>query len=108
MKVGDHAESISIVASSHDAIVGMAASGVITSCNPAAAALYGAGASEIIGRLAEILIPPWCRGDEATVLRRILDGDVVEQYRTERLHRDGSVVQVWASVSPILDAGGAV
>ena len=105
---GDPAESISIVASSHDAIVGMAASGVITSCNPAAAAMYGAGASEIIGQPAEIFVPPWCRGEEATVLHRILDGDVVEQYRTERLHRDGSVAQVWASVSPILDAGGVV
>jgi hypothetical protein len=102
------AEGAAIVASSHDAIVGMTRTGSITSCNPAAVALFGASAREMIGQAAEAFIPAERRPEEAAVLRRIIAGEEVEQYRTERLRHDGSVVPVWASVSPILDANGAI
>ncbi|HEX8629022.1 MAG TPA: ATP-binding protein [Catenuloplanes sp.] len=93
----------SIVRSSHDAIVGMTGAGIITSCNEAGARLYGYTAAELIGKPADVLVPPDRRGDEAGVLERILAGDVVEGYRTERLRQDGSVITVQVTISPIVD-----
>ena len=98
----------SIVASSHDAIVGMSPSGTITSCNPAAAALYGAPARAIIGRPAAQFISPEHRDEEALLLRRIAEGEEVERYRTERVSQDGTLVEVSVSISPILDPAGLV
>src|SRR5690349_12405059 len=104
----DQVQSASIVASSHDAIVGMTRAGEITGCNPAAAALYGACARDIVGHRLQDFIPPDRWTEEAVLLQRILDGAKVEQYRTQRLRPDASVVEVWSSLSPILDAGGTV
>lgn len=109
MEVGiDQVQSASIVASSHDAIVGMTRGGEITGCNPAAATLYGAAPREIVGQRAENFVPHDRRLDEAVLLQRILNGETVEQYRTQRLRSDESVVDVWSSISPILDADGVI
>ena len=104
----ERAEAASIVASSHDAIVGMTRSGVITSCNPAAAQMYGRPARDIIGRPAAEFIAPLCRDDEAVLLRRIVAGEVVERYRTERVANDEQVLKVSASISPILDSSSKI
>src|SRR5688500_6923787 len=90
----ERAEVASIVASSHDAIVGMTCAGAITSCNPAAARLYGASVREIVGQPSEVFIPPERRGEEAALLRRIVAGEEVEPYRSERVGHDGTVVTV--------------
>jgi PAS domain S-box-containing protein len=104
----ERAEADSIIASSHDAIVGMTRSGTITSCNPAAAGMYGSPAPDIIGRPAAEFMTPELRDEEAALLRRIVAGEVVERYRTERVGGDGSVVKVSASISPILDSAGVI
>ena len=98
----------SIVESSHDAIVGMTCEGVIRSWNPAAERLYGYPAIEIIGRPAEMLSPPKRRAGEASVLRRILAGEELERYRTERVCRDGTLVGVSLTVSPITGDDGTI
>ncbi|MEV6638267.1 ATP-binding protein [Actinoplanes sp. NPDC051470] len=105
---GEHAELVSIVASSHDAIVGMTIDGLITTWNPAAVRLYGYAAEDIVGRSADLLVPAECRPDEAGVLRRILAGEEVGRYRSDRVCRDGSTVTVSLTVSPIVDDTGAV
>jgi two-component system cell cycle sensor histidine kinase/response regulator CckA len=104
----DQVQSASIVASSHDAIVGMTRAGEITGCNPAASALYGAPARDIVGRHMQDFTPPDRWSEEAVRLQCILDGAKVQQYRTQRVRPDESVVEVWSSLSPILDAGGAI
>ena len=101
-------EAASIVASSHDAIVGVTAWGVVSSCNPAAARLYGYNLAEIVGQPAEVLVPPGLRAEEAALWQQILVGEEVEPYRTDRLCQDGSVVSVSVSISPIVDADGAI
>jgi hypothetical protein len=98
----------SIVESSHDAIVGMTGDGVITSWNPSAAQLYGYTEQEILGQPAAMLVPPECRMEEAAILHRIMAGEVVPLYRSERLCSDGAVVPVSLTISPIVDRGGAV
>jgi PAS domain S-box-containing protein len=75
--------------------------------NPAAR-LYGYDAPDIIGKSAELLIPAELRAEEAEVLRRIVSGEEVERYRTDRVCRDKTVVTVSVAVSPILDAAGVI
>src|SRR5882672_7918512 len=93
----------SIVESSHDAIIGMTESGAIGSWNPAAERLYGYPAEEIIGQPAHVLVPPERRAAEAAILRRIVAGEEVEPYQADRVSRDGTVVGVSLSISPIVD-----
>lgn len=97
-----------IVKSAHDAIVGMNRSGVITSCNPAAVRLYGYPAEQLVGRPADMLVPPERRAEEAAVLRRILAGEEVHPYRTDRACRSGTAIAVFVTISPITDATGAI
>ncbi|GGN90722.1 hypothetical protein GCM10010112_76370 [Actinoplanes lobatus] len=97
-----------IVRSSHDAIVGGTLDGVVTAWNRAAERLYGYHAEEIIGRRAEKLYPRWCWAREAAVLRQVAGGEQLDQYVTERIHRDGSTVTVRLSVSPIADDTGRI
>jgi two-component system cell cycle sensor histidine kinase/response regulator CckA len=98
----------SIVASSRDAIIGMSRSGQVTSFNPAAAALYGFSTAEMVGRSCDTMIPPAQREREAAILQRLIGGDQVGRYSTERRHRDGGTVAVWVTLSPILDAEGGI
>jgi PAS domain S-box-containing protein len=101
-------EAASIVASSHDAIIGITAWGAIGSCNPAAARLYGYVPGEIVGQPADMLVPPGLRAAEAAVLQQIMAGEEVEPYRTDRLCHDGSVVTVSVAISPIADPDGTI
>ena len=101
-------ERASIVWSAHDAILGMTRSGVVSSCNPAAARLYHYTTRDLIGQPAEALVPLEYRAEEAAVLQRILAGEVVDGYRADRICGDGSVVTVSLTISPILDQAGAI
>jgi hypothetical protein len=97
-----------IVESSHDAIVGMNSDAKITSWNPAAVRLYGYPARDVLGHAAEVLVAPEHRPDEAAVFARIMAGEEVGRYLTERVRRDGTVVTVSLTISPIVDAAGVV
>ena len=97
-----------IVQSSHDAIMGKTPQGVITSWNPGAERLYGYTPDEIIGRDVTVLFPPGQEAVESLLLEQILCGERVEQYQTERLRKDGSVIAVSLSMSPIADAAGNI
>jgi PAS domain S-box-containing protein len=98
----------SIVQSSHDAIIGQTLDGVVSSWNPGAERLLGYSAGEIIGCPVDMLIPDERQADEMAVLERIVRGDRVEQYDTERLRKDGSVVAVSLTMSPIGEATIAI
>ena len=104
----DRAELAAIVKSSHDAIVAMTGGGVITSCNPAAARLYGYPAEQLIGQPIELLIPPEHQVAEVAILLRIMAGQEAEPYRSRRICRDGTVVTVSSTISPILDHDGDI
>src|SRR5580692_6501104 len=97
-----------IVQSSHDAIVGITREGVITTWNPAATRLYGYTPEEIVGRSAEVLYPPERRGEAQEVLRRILGGEEIGQYLTDRVKKDGTIIGVSLTASPIVDPAGAI
>jgi diguanylate cyclase (GGDEF)-like protein/PAS domain S-box-containing protein len=94
----------SVVEFSRDAVNGVDRDGVITLWSPGAERMYGYAASEAIGQPISLIHPPAHRGSEQEVLRRVLGGERIENHETERMSKDGSVVTVSVSVSPIWDA----
>jgi PAS domain S-box-containing protein len=103
----DAAATAVLMALSLDAVVTKTCQGVITGWSPFAVELYGYQPEEIIGRDATMLFPPGCEDEEADLQRRALTGATIAPYRTNRLHKDGSVIPVLATMSPMVDEAGA-
>jgi PAS domain S-box-containing protein len=97
-----------IVSSSDDAIISKDLDGIITSWNQGAQRLYGYTPQEAIGRPITMLMPPDRHHEMHDILVRIRRGERVEHYETERLCKDGTVVQVSLSVSPLVAADGRI
>jgi PAS domain S-box-containing protein len=97
-----------IVESSEDAIVSVGLDGAITSWNLGAERLYQYSATEALGASIFVIVPPSRLAEERGVLDRVMRGEVVRQYETERRRKDGSAVEVAVTISPIRDAAGAV
>ena len=97
-----------IVESSEDAIVSKDLNGVILSWNGGAERLFGYTAPEAIGQPVTMLIPPGRGDEEPSILERIRRGKRVEHYETIRRRKDGTLVEVSLSVSPIVDEHGRV
>lgn len=96
-----------IVASSDDAIYSNDLEFKLVTWNPGAERLYGYTAVEAIGQSVSILIPPDRVAEERAVLARVMTGERVPPYESQRVRKDGSVVDVSMSVSPI-EAGGRI
>ncbi len=97
-----------IVESSDDAIVSKSLDGIITSWNPAAERLFGYPAKEVIGRPIAILAPPDRVNEMPAILERIRRGDKIDHFETVRRRKDGSLVDISLTVSPIRDQEGRI
>jgi PAS domain S-box-containing protein len=97
-----------IVEWSDDAIVSKDLQGNITSWNRAAERIFGYTASEIVGQNIRIIIPPDRQSEEDDVLSRISRGEVIEHFETVRVRKDGTLVPISLTVSPIRDLSGTV
>lgn len=97
-----------IVASSADAIIAKSLDGIVSSWNRAAEDLFGYSASEMIGKPVSLLIPPDRQDEEPEILGRIRRGEAVEHYETVRQRKDGSLVEISLTVSPVRDEEGRV
>jgi len=97
-----------IVESSDDAIASKDLNGIITSWNAAAERMFGWTAEEIVGRSVLTLIPKELRHEEPEILRKLRSGERVDHYETQRIHKDGRVLDVSLTVSPIRDSHGTV
>lgn len=104
----DRARLAAIVEYSQDAIVGKDRAGVITVWNRGAEQLYGYTASEAVGRHVSMLVPETRRGEDRSILERVMAGERIEHYQTERVCKNGAVVDVSLSASPILDQANRV
>lgn len=93
----------SIIQSSEDAVVAFDADGRITSWNPGAERLYGWGAGEILGEPSDVMVPPARREAERRALRRILAGERIDHYETQRQRIDGRIIDVSLALSPVRD-----
>lgn len=97
-----------IVQSSDDAIVSKDLNGVIMSWNQGAERIFGYKEHEAIGRPVLMLIPEGRHNEEPEILRRIRAGEVVDHYETIRRRKDGTLLDISVTVSPIRDATGAI
>jgi PAS domain S-box-containing protein len=107
---GDLAKSrlAAIVESSQDAMVTKDLDGIITSWNTGAERLFGYSAGEAIGRPVNLLIPSDREDEEPAILSRIRSGERVDHYETVRRRKDGSLIDISLTVSPLRDAAGKV
>jgi PAS domain S-box-containing protein len=97
-----------VVESSDDAIVTKTLDGLITSWNPGAERLFGYSADEMLGRPITILIPPDHIDEEPAILERMRRGERISHYPTVRRRKDGTLIDVSLSVSPLKDADGRI
>jgi PAS domain S-box-containing protein len=97
-----------LVASSDDAIIGGDTASLITTWNLAAQRLFGYKAEEVVGRNISFLIPPDRLDELETVLGRVAQGASAQHYDTKRIHKDGSLMDIAMTVSPIKDPGGTI
>jgi PAS domain S-box-containing protein len=97
-----------IVDSSDDAILSKNLDGVIQSCNTRAEQLFGYTAAELIGRSIRMLIPPDRQKEEDEILARLRRGERIEHFETMRQAKDGRLIDISLSVSPIRDDDGRI
>jgi PAS domain S-box-containing protein len=97
-----------LVDSSFDAIVGKDLNSIITNWNHAAERLFGYTAEEAIGQSILMLIPQRLQGEEAEIIERVRRGERIASYETTRRRKDGSLISVSLTISPIRDANGRI
>jgi PAS domain S-box-containing protein len=98
----------SIVESSDDAIVSEDLNGVVISWNPGAERLFGYSTAEMIGKPITTIVPDYLQSEEPVILARIRRGERIEHYETVRRCKDGRLVNVSLTVSPMRDEQGRV
>jgi PAS domain S-box-containing protein len=99
---------VALVESSDDAIVSKDLNGVIASWNRGAERLFGYLAQEVIGKPITILIPDELQDEEARILARIRRGERIDHFETVRRRKDGSLVSISLTISPITDESGRI
>jgi PAS domain S-box-containing protein len=97
-----------IVQSSDDAIIGKTLKGIVTNWNKGAEKIYGYTESEMIGKPISDLIPPEYENELPQIMIRIEREEYIEHYETVRRRKDGRIINVSLTVSPIHDSSGKV
>jgi PAS domain S-box-containing protein len=98
----------SIVENSDDAIITKNLDGIIASWNKAAERVFGYTAEEAVGKPVTILIPPERLDEEPTILGRIRRGERIDHYETIRQRKDGGLINISLTVSPVKNAEGKI
>jgi PAS domain S-box-containing protein len=97
-----------IIESADDAIVSKNLDSIITSWNKGAERIFGYTAAEVVGQPITLLIPPDLQNEEQDIIQRIRNGERVEHYETVRRHKNGRLINVSLTVSPIKGADGHI
>src|SRR4051812_31428011 len=97
-----------LVDAADDPIIGLTPEGIVTSWNGAAERLYGWTSEEIVGREITLIVPPDPSARRGRLLDRVRAGQVVRQHETVRMAKDGQLIDVSISMSPIRDERGTV
>ncbi len=90
-----------VVAGTQDAVLSKDLEGIITTWNPAAERLYGYTASEAVGRHVSFLMPDELKHEVQKILATVRRGETLETYETRRLRKDGTLIDVSLTISPI-------
>jgi len=97
-----------IVSSSDDAIIGKTLDGIITDWNRSAEIIFGYRAEEMIGKSIALLLPAGKENEEEEILARVRKGEKVDHFETHRRRKDGTVIDVSVTVSPVWDDNGTL
>jgi len=97
-----------IIDSSDDAIISKDLTGIITSWNKGAERLFAYTAAEVIGQSITILIPPDRLDEESEILARLKRGERVDHFETIRRCKDGSLLDISLTISPVKDREGNI
>jgi PAS domain S-box-containing protein len=97
-----------IVESSDDAIISKNLDGIISSWNNGAERLFGYKAEEAVGKNITLIIPPDRRDEEAAILERLRRGERVDHFETVRMRKDGVLLNISITISPVKDDLGRV
>ena len=110
LQIAESAQSFlgALVDSTEDPIISKNLDGIVTSWNPAAQKLFQYTAQEMIGQSISILIPSDHGDEEPEILKRIRRGERLANYETQRRRKDGSIVNVSLTVSPIRNSLGQI
>src|SRR5262245_29620698 len=107
--LNDQAERLAaIVQYSDDAIISKDLTGVITSWNQGAERLFGYTAAEMVGQSVTTLIPPGHLDEEPQILARIRRGEHIDHYETVRRRKNGDLIDISLSVSPLKNSDGVI
>jgi PAS domain S-box-containing protein len=102
------ARMAAIVDSSNDAIVGKDLNSIVTTWNSGAEKIFGYTAREMIGQSITRLLPPDRQQEELQIIDRVRNGESVQSFDTLRLAKDGRLIDVSVTVSPIRDKSGKI
>lgn len=97
-----------LIESADDAIISKTLEGIITSWNQGAERIFGYTADEVIGKSITIVIPPDHLHEEPAILARLRAGERVEHYETVRMRKDGKLIDISLTVSPIIGPHGQI
>lgn len=97
-----------IVEESHDAIIGKTLDGIITSWNGGATKMFGYSPSEVIGKPMTNLFPPELKDELPRLLEKVKRGEVIADYDSIWLHKDGTRADVEFSISPVHSEDGTI
>ena len=97
-----------LIESADDAIISKTLDGIITSWNKGAERVFGYTADEIIGKPVTVLIPEGHEDEEPAILARLRAGDRIEHYETVRVRKDGRLIDISLTVSPIKGPKGNI
>lgn len=106
--LADSTRMAAIVSSSDDAIISKTLEGIVTSWNASAERIFGYLAEEMIGQSIMKIIPADLHDEEKQIIGRLARGERVDHYETVRLAKDGRLVDISLTVSPLRDASGRV
>jgi PAS domain S-box-containing protein len=94
-----------VVAGTHDAVLSKDLDGIVTTWNPAAERLYGYTAEEAVGQHVSFLIPDELKHEVQTILATVRRGEKLETHETRRVRKDGTMIDVGLTISPIGSPG---
>jgi PAS domain S-box-containing protein len=98
----------SLIKYSDDAIISKDLNGTILTWNSGAEKIFGYSSSEVIGKSISILFPPGHDDEESVFMAQILKGESIEHYQTERIRKDGKIIIISVTLSPLKDKNGKI
>lgn len=99
---------VSIIESSDDAIISKTLEGIITSWNASATRIFGHTPEEALGKHITLIIPPERHSEETAIIQRLRMGERIEHFETERLRKDGTLIPISLTISPVKDSAGNI